>query len=154
MYGTLPIVKQLLNPREHGTVVGAIFIGTSGSATCGTTFAKNMLIDAGTFINGMIYHRYKLPFVTIPNEIHFIANRLAAAYIIQACKLYQADSASNFLYDKQQTYEREAMTKLQAIADGVELLKGVQNEDIPQTAFGALEFGVPGSVNVRPAPGP
>ena len=154
MYGTLPIVKQLLNPRPYGTAAGAIFIGTSGSATAGTTFAKNMLIDAGTFINGMIYHRYKLPFSTIPNEIHFIANRLAAAYIIQACKLYTADSASNFLYDKQQTYEREAMTKLQAIADGMEILKGVQNEDVPQTKFGDLEFGVPGSVNVRPNAGP
>lgn len=154
MYGTIPIVKQLLNPRERGTIAGAIFIGTSGSATCGTTFAKNMLKDAGTFINGMIFGRYKLPFATIPNEIHFIANRLAAAYIIQACKLYTADSASNYLYDKQQTYEREAMTKLQAIADGAEILTGVQNEDIPQTKFEKLEFGVPGSANVRPISGP
>ena len=154
MYGTIPIVKQLLNPRPSGTISGAIFIGTSGTAQCGTTFAKNMLLDAGTFINGMIYNRVKLPFTSVPAEIHFIANRLAAAYIIQACKLYTADSAANFLYDKQQTYEREAMTKLQAIADGIELLKGVENEDIPQAQFGDLEFGVPGSVNVRPATGP
>ncbi len=154
MYGTIPTVKKLLNPRPTGTIAGAIFIGDSASAQCGTTFAKQCLTDAGTFINGMIYHRYKLPFTNIPNEIHFIANRLAAAYIIQACKLYTADSASNFLYDKQQIYEREAMTKLQAIADGAELLTGVQNEDVPQGKFDEREFGVPGSANVRPIPGP
>ena len=46
-----------------------------------------MLLDAGTFINGMIYHRYKLPFTTIPGEIHFIANRLAAMRNIGLLKL-------------------------------------------------------------------
>ncbi len=154
MYGTLPTVKLLLNPRPVGTLSGAIFIGTSGSAVCGTTFAKQCLLDAGTFINGMLYHRYKLPFTSIPPEIHFVANRLAAAYIIQACQLYIADSAANFLYDKQQIYEREAMTKLQALADGVEVLKGEINTDLPQTEFKKPEFGIPGSSNVRPAIGP
>lgn len=156
MYGDLISVKRLLNPRPVGTISGAVFIGTSGSAQCGTTFALQALKDVGTFINGMLYNRYATPFGS-PNlpEINWIANRLAASFILQACKLYIADSASNYLYDKQQTYYGEAMTKLQALADGVEILRGVviRGPTGEFTTSDEREFSVPGSVNVRPAVG-
>ena len=159
MYGTMPNIKRLLNPAPaaKGTISGAIFIGTAGSAQCGTTFAIQMNNDAGSFIDGMLVKRYKLPFGTpYPAEIKFICERLAAGYIIIACKQYTADSASNFLYDKQQTYHQLAMSKLQALADGMEHLVGKQVDSYPQGEHDASDkfhFKVPGSSNVRPAEG-
>lgn len=154
-YGSFPIIQKLLNPRyPAGTLADAILVGTASNAAMGTTFARELMDDAGTFINGMLWHRYKTPFSPVPVEINWIANRLTAAYIVVACKAYIADAASNYLYDKQQHYHQMAMTKLQALADGMEVLKGEEIDSVPQGEYDTgddFEFAVPGSENVRPA---
>jgi len=164
MYGTMPTVKRLLNPAPPGTYMdGAILIGTqigAGSPDAikvGTTFARQCLNEAGTIIDGMLTHRYKVPFGTpYPGEIKDICNHLTAALITFAAKRYTADSASNFLYDKQQQDYQLAMSKLQALSDGFEFLKDKLVESYPKgehTAADKYHFKVPGSSDVRPAEG-
>ena len=164
MYGTMPSIQRLLNPLVSGTYIsGAILVGTSigslrgGAIVVGTTFARQCLNEAGTIIDGMLVHRYKVPFGTpYPGEIKDICNHLTAALITFAAKRYTADSASNFLYDKQQQDYQLAMSKLQALSDGFEFLKGKLVESYPKgehTAADKYHFKVPGSSDVRPAGG-
>lgn len=156
MYANLTNIRRMLNPRPSGTLSGCIFIGTSGSAHASVAFGSQCMNEAGSFIDGMLYHRYKTPLTSTPGDIKWIANRLAISYIIFAVKRHVADSASNFLYDKQQAEYGMAMTKLQALADGVENLYGYEIAGAPQGEFTKSddkEFAVPGSGNVRPAVG-
>jgi hypothetical protein len=112
-------------------------------------------LDAGTFIDGMLFQRFTTPFGSPPPaEIRWIANRLAASYIMFAVKQYKADSASNFLYDKQQLYYQMAMSKLQALADGTEKIRGAKDVTFPSGSDDGneeFEFTSPGSSNLRPA---
>jgi len=164
MYGTMPTVKRLLNPLPSGTYMdGAVLIGSSigsirgGAIVVGTIFAKDVMNEAGTIIDGMLLHRYKVPFGTpYPGEIKSICNHLAAALITFAAKRYTADSASNFLYDKQQQDYQLAMSKLQALSDGFEFLKDKLVDSYPKGEYDSSDkfaFKVPGSSDVRPAEG-
>jgi len=164
MYGSMPQIKKLLNPLPTGTYAsGAVLIGSSigslkgGAIVVGTDFAYRSLNEAGTIIDGMLAHRYKVPFASpYPAEIRFICNRLAAGLIMFAAKRYATESVSNYLYDKQQTDYQLAMTKLQALADGVENLKDVVVESQPVSEYKSADkrhFKIPGSTDVRPGEG-
>ena len=162
MYGTMPHIKRILNPAPTGTYIsGAILIGTAtGSVDAimiGSTFAYQCNNEAGTLVDGMLVKRYKVPFsAPYPGEVKSICERLAAALITFSAKQYTADVASNFLYDKQQQNYQLAISKLQALADGVEDLKDQKVESYPKGEFATSDkfhFALPGSSDVRPAAG-
>lgn len=164
MYGTMPKIKRILNPLPSGTYInGAILIGSStgsmkgGAIVVQPTFAVDMLNEAGTIIDGMLNKRYKVPFGTpYPAEIRDICNRLAVGLITFAAKRYTADTASNFLYDKQQQDYQLAMSKLQSLADGFEFLKDKLIESYPKGEYDSSDkyhFKIPGSSDLRPPEG-
>ena len=157
-YTTLDEVKRIIGRQAGlGTLAGGIKIGTISTADMGTTDANAFIDDAEVIIDGMLFNRYKTPFASpVPYEVRWIARHLAAGNIIQTARQYKADSASNFLFDKQMLQYYKAVQKLEALRDGKEAIRGVVIDYIPQSTKDRDDefvFEVPGSTDIRPTAG-
>lgn len=157
-YTSLNEIKRIIGRQAGlGTLAGGVHIGTTTTADMGTTDAGEFINDAEVIIDGMLFNRYNTPFASpVPYEVRWIARHLAAGNIIQTTRQYIADSASNFLFDKQMLQYYKAIQKLEALRDGKEAIRGVAIDYIPQSTKDISDdfaFKVPGSTDVRPAGG-
>ena len=157
-YTTLDQIKRIIGRQAGlGTLSGGVHIGTTTTADMGTTDANEFINDAEVIIDGMLFNRYDTPFSSpVPYEVRWIARHLAAGNIIQTTRQYIADSAANFLFDKQMLQYYKAVQKLEALRDGKEAIRGIPIDYIPQSTKDRGDdfiFEVPGSTDVRPAIG-
>lgn len=157
-YTTLDEIRRIVGRQAGGgTLAGGVHIGTIATSDMGTTDALAFIDDAEIVIDGMLFHKYKTPFSSpVPYEVRWIARHLAAGNIIQTARQYKADSASNFLFDKQMLQYYKAVQKLEALRDGKEMIRGVIIDYIPQSTKDRddeFAFEVPGSTDIRPVGG-
>lgn len=154
-YCTVDNVKRLLwRTTGGGTAPSGIWIGTTAGRHMGTTDVTEYIRDADWVIDNRLSHLGSTPFGSpYPYIVRWISMRLAASFIITAVKQFTSDSASNFLFDKQQMLYYMAMNKLEAIASGQELLRGIKVESIPQKREPESDFGFQGLGTVAARPG-
>lgn len=157
-YTTLDEVKRIIGRKSDLSIpTSGIHIGTTTGVDMGTTDANAFINDAEAIIDGMLFNRYSTPFASpVPYEVRWIARHLAAGNILQTTRQYIADSASNFVFDKQMLQYYKAVSKLEALRDGKEMIRGVSIDYIPQSTKDVRDdfvFKVPGSTDVRPAGG-
>lgn len=156
-YSTVDNVKRVLwRTTGAGTAPSGIHIGTEAGRHMGTTDVAEFITDADWVIDNRIHHMVSTPLGSpVPYILRWISARLAASFVITTVRQYVSDSASNFLFDKQQILYYMAMNKLESIAQGQEPLRGVKVESIPQKVDLPSDFGFQGkgTASVRVAIG-